>query len=227
MSEKLAKKTKKLKDIQDQLNQKEKLVSSEMGTNASNLSNSSRQSIEEVPPHTSYYSHLQSFEAINQEAVKITRAFLASLLPHLPKRCEEWFKGSSEQVQQQMETVAGKIVVAKRHLQWGSAVSQKMDKIITFLLDIHRDVKEMNCDSTSPDFAKHSSKCVGLINDTFTSFQTINFIEIPFLPFIEFTKFLTSFVDILNSNAKVELTNIYEIRMRELIFRSITAYVSS
>lgn len=88
---------------------------------------------------------------------------------------------------------------------------------------ICRDVKEMKRCDNSTDFEKHSSKCVELVEEMITIFQTIIYIDIPLLPLMEFAKFLTSFVGFLNSHTEAKFMDIYEGRMRELNICSVRA----
>lgn len=218
----LEKKNKEVRDTQDKLSQKEnEVVSSQIGAIAFNTSICSREGSEEVPPLLYYYSHLQSFEAIHQEAADITKTFLNSLLPHLPKRCEEWFKDSLEMAQRHTEMFSWEIFTASISIPLGSEARQRKNRITNSLLDIFREVKVMKrCDNNSQALAIHSSEYVELVKNMITVFQTINFSEILFPQLTQFSKLLIFFVRYCNLFADDIVLNRYEIRMRELKFRS-------
>ena len=173
------------------------------------------------PLSKEHESPFQDVNVLHQEAVNITKKFIDSL-SGFPVGCndwlmnnEDWFKNDVANAQDKLKQLAQLAHKAETLLESDIIASRKMGEYSKCLNNFPDFLN--SCEPS--DYPRITSACVGLVKGMFETFKTFTSTAIPYRALGRFSTFLTSNVSCLNLHADYKVTDLYKMRMQDLILR--------
>ena len=167
------------------------------------------------------YAHFHTVKAIHQEAVYITKTYI-DFMSNFPEGCNDWFKNNGDWFKDSAARPQDKLKELSLLASEAILLFESDTEARKKMGDISKSLEEFfyflnHCQDK--DYPRISSTCVSLVKDMFGAFHKFTSTATSFDVLFKFSTFLTYKVTYLKLHADPKVTDLYKMRMHDLIAR--------